>query len=102
MKSLKWLKDSLITSKTKKNIVVTHHAPSIKSVSEEHKNDLISAAFASNLEKFIKDLKPDLWLHGHIHEFSDYYIEKTRVICNPKGYPDEKVNGYQENLTIEI
>jgi Icc-related predicted phosphoesterase len=100
--SLKWLDKSLTESKSEINVVITHHAPSIKSITEKYRNYLISAAFASNLEKFIQRTKPNIWIHGHLHKSSDYYIDQTRVICNPKGYPSETVNGYQDNLIIEI
>jgi len=63
---------------------------------------LISASFASNPEDFISKTKPDLWIHGHIHTASDYFIGKTRVICNAMGYPGENVKGYKENFIIEI
>src|SRR5690606_21410438 len=43
--SLKWLRASLETSSTKKNIVVTHHAPSIKSLPEEFQDDVLSSAY---------------------------------------------------------
>lgn len=101
-KSLMWLKDSLTKSNTKKNVVITHHAPSINSISAKFKEDVLSAAFASNLEDYIMETQPDFWIHGHVHEPYDYNIGKTRVICNPKGYPDEPYNGYNSKLTIEI
>lgn len=100
--SLRWLQKSLGESTTKANVVVTHHAPGIKSIPENLRNELISASFASNLEDFIGKTKPDLWIHGHIHTASDYFIGKTRVICNPVGYPGENVKGYKENFIIEI
>lgn len=52
-KSVAWLKQSLKDSEGLKNIVITHHAPSIKSVPEEYKNISVTAAYASNLEDFI-------------------------------------------------
>lgn len=100
--SMIWLHKSLSESRSETNVVITHHAPSIKSVPEKDRNDLISASFASNLEDFICNTKPDLWIHGHIHEASDYYIGQTRVICNPMGYPYENVKGFRDNLIIEI
>jgi Icc-related predicted phosphoesterase len=102
LESLKSLKESLGRSTTKINVVVTHHAPSIKSVAKEDQNDILSAAFASDLEDFIIKTKPSLWIHGHIHKASDYIIGQTRIICNPRGYPDEPAAGYKENLIIEI
>jgi Icc-related predicted phosphoesterase len=100
--SLRWLEKSLKESKTKKNVVVTHHAPSKKSVPDLFQKHMVSAAFASNLDDFILDTKPQIWVHGHIHQAVDYTIGQTRVICNPMGYPEEKATGYMERLVIEI
>jgi Icc-related predicted phosphoesterase len=69
-------------------VVVTHHAPSIQSVDISYKGDRLNPAFASNLEDFILKFQPKLWIHGHCHNVSDYAIDKTRVICNPRGYYD--------------
>ena len=86
-----------------KMIVVTHHAPSMKSVAERYKDDLLTACFASNLEELVG--KSDLWVHGHTHNSADYTIGKARVISNPRGY---ERNGSIENkefnpgLVIEI
>jgi Icc-related predicted phosphoesterase len=82
--------------------VISHHAPSIRSIPDEYHNDLIYASFASNLENFIRETKPDFWIHGHVHEASDYFINQTRIICNPKGYPGEEVKGYLDNFIVEI
>jgi hypothetical protein len=30
----------------------------------------------------------DLWLHGHLHCPSDYWLEHCRVVANPLGYAD--------------
>ncbi|MEG0927434.1 metallophosphoesterase [Chryseobacterium sp.] len=95
-----WLKESLENSKELKNIVITHHAPSIQSVSEHYKND--PSAYASNLEEIIAEHQPLYWIHGHIHTPCRYSIGNTEVICNPHGYIDEKYNGYEKELFIEV
>ncbi len=100
--SLKWLQTSLETTATEKNIVVTHHAPSPKSVPQEFRDDIISAAYASNLEPFILKHQPHFWIYGHIHQPSQYEIGSTKVICNPVGYINEPYNGFEKNLVIEI
>nr|WP_321451341.1 metallophosphoesterase [uncultured Carboxylicivirga sp.] len=100
--SISWLKKSLIESKTVTNIVVTHHAPSIKSVPDQYKEDPVSSAYASNLEDFIIEQKPQYWFHGHVHTPVRYKINETEVICNPHGYIDEKYNGYEKELIIEV
>jgi len=99
--SLRWLTKSLEEKQGDINIVVTHHAPSIKSVPESYKTDPIAAAYASNLEEFIIKYQPNYWIHGHIHEPKNYTIEKTTVICNPHGYINDEYNGYEKELIIQ-
>ncbi|MDQ0782438.1 metallophosphoesterase [Chryseobacterium sp. W4I1] len=97
-----WLKESLENSKGLKNIVVTHHAPSIQSVPEHYKEDPVTSAYAFNLEDFIAEHQPLYWIHGHIHTPCRYSIGATEIICNPHGYIDEKYNGYEKELIIEV
>jgi Icc-related predicted phosphoesterase len=63
---------------------------------------MIAAAYASDLEDFIIETKPDLWIHGHVHEPFDYVIGKTRIICNPHGYVQDPYNGFNSKLVIEV
>lgn len=101
--SLHWLSQSLSDSQEKVNVVVSHHAPSKRSIPSKYQNDIISAAYASNLEKFIDVYKPNYWLHGHIHNSLDYKIESCRVICNPKGYTGGEQNpDFNPKKLIEI
>jgi Icc-related predicted phosphoesterase len=100
--SMKWLKASLEDSTTKKNIVVTHHAPSLQSVPEGDREDVLSSAYASNLEPFILQHQPDYWIHGHIHMPKRYQIGVTTVLCNPHGYLGDPYKGFDANLVIEI
>lgn len=75
------------------SIVVTHHSPSFKSTAEEFRDyrfQYANTAFYSNLDKFILEHQPNVWAHGHMHNYSDYMIDKTNVICNPFGYPSER------------
>jgi Icc-related predicted phosphoesterase len=98
--SLKWLTNSLEASSTMQNIVITHHAPSIKSIPKQYLNDIISSA--SNLEDFILKYQPEYWIHGHIHQPSRYSIGETTVLCNPHGYINEKDEGFDPNFFIEV
>lgn len=89
-KSKKYIETICKENPDKKVVVITHHVPSIKSVSEYYKEDYLSAAFASNLEELISkydNLK--LWCHGHIHSSADYELYGTRIIANPLGYGGE-------------
>jgi Icc-related predicted phosphoesterase len=85
-------------------VVVTHMAPSKKSVSSKYEHDLVSAAYASNLDELVP--RADLWIHGHMHESFDYRIGKTRVVCNPFGYAsksgDAENSAFNSNFIIDI
>jgi predicted phosphodiesterase len=79
-----WLEEKLDEPFNGKTVVITHMAPSMKSVAARYAQDLVSSAFASNLEDLV--MKADLWVHGHTHDSFDYAIGKCRVVCNPCGY----------------
>ena len=69
-------------------VVVGHHAPSSESVAECYRGDLLmNGNFYTDLSEFILD-RPQikLWVHGHMHNNSNYWIGDTRVVCNPRGY----------------
>ncbi len=85
-------------------VVISHHAPSPRSllVRRDGRADPLDPAYASNLEGLIEANGPALWIHGHIHSARDYRIGITRVICNPRGYPDETYTGFRPDLTVDI
>ena len=83
-------------------IVVTHHAPSIQSIAPEHRNDPLSASYASNLENLILASKIDVWFHGHTHTCANYRIGGTRVISNQRGYPGECPSEFDAGLIITV
>lgn len=74
-------------------VVVTHHLPSMRSIDTKYKDHWLTPLFASNMDEFIMKHEPLLWIHGHTHAPVDYKIGKTRVVCNPRGYPDEGNEG---------
>ena len=86
-----------------KTVVLTHHAPSPRSLLQEFNGQPSNAAFASDLTDLIQRGRPNIWIHGHIHQFHDYVEGDTRVICNPLGYRRERgQNGYRLGFVIDI
>lgn len=68
-------------------VVITHHLPSYKSVTDRWKDCSVIDSFAStDLDHIIHNPKVAMWIHGHTHDSLDYYDSNTRVICNPRGY----------------
>lgn len=101
-RSLGWLKRELEKEDGYQKVVITHHAPSLRSLSEPDKEDLLSAAYASNLDGFIEGSDIRLWIHGHVHRQSDYVIGHTRIVCNPRGYPTEPNPAFVADFTVDV
>jgi len=81
-----------------KTVVITHHAPSPKSIASEYENDKLSPSFASDLEHLMGE-PVTLWIHGHVHHSNNYEVNGTRVVSNPRGYQFK--NDYRaENLNF--
>lgn len=97
-----WLAKELKARKDEKNVVITHHGPSLKSVSAEFQNDLTTAAYVSRLESFIEQYTPSHWLHGHMHNSSDYTLGDCRVLCNPRGYSNFDNPEFKPSAVFEI
>jgi Icc-related predicted phosphoesterase len=86
-----------------RTIVLTHHAPLMQSFDPNFFGHITNAAFASDLSDLIERRQPSLWIHGHIHKFRDYMFDKTRVICNPVGYQQERdYSGFRSNFVIDL
>ncbi len=101
--SLAWLTRALATPFAGKTVVVTHHLPSMRSVADRFRHDLMAACFASNLDYLFG--KMALWIHGHTHDNFDYVVNGTRVICNPRGYVTYKGQenfDFDPRLVVEI
>lgn len=89
--------------KKNKKVIITHHAPSFQSTAFKFQGSLLNSAFASDLEAFVRKNNPNLFIHGHMHNNSDYMIGNTRVVCNPRGYDDGHENpDFDDKLVIEI
>ena len=100
--SRRWLSEKFEENRAGRLVVVTHHAPSPRSLPPVWRDDLLSAAYASALDEFVAGSGAALWIHGHVHSRNEYVIGETRVVCNPRGYPDEVGNGFDPNLVLEI
>ncbi len=100
--SVSWLTQSLKQPFTGQSVVVTHHAPSMRSWHRDAA-DNYRFCYCSNLENLLRDTQPDLWIHGHTHHAQDYTVNGVRILCNPRGYFNhEEVDGFVPAKSIEI
>lgn len=101
-RSRHWLEAAVERGATRGAVIVTHHAPSARSLPVGYVEDWLSPAYASSPDSLIEVSGAALWIHGHTHRSVDYRIGDTRVISNPRGYTDEPVAGFDPRLVIEL
>jgi Icc-related predicted phosphoesterase len=86
LESRRWLEQELSTPHSGRTVVVTHHAPLMRSWYTKRGEDATRFAYCNALDDLMSHRQIDLWVHGHIHETSDYFAHGVRVVCNPRGY----------------
>jgi len=100
-----WLAAELARPHAGPTVVITHHAPSPKSIHPRFANSPMNACFVSDAEHLIDGRRAGLWIHGHTHDSFDYVVNGTRVLCNPRGYAKDGVNEnalFDANLSVEV
>jgi Icc-related predicted phosphoesterase len=78
-----------VDNENKQLIILSHFAPSIKSVTPGYENSALNPYFCNNLDDLIKSSNIHTLVHGHVHSSHDYMINNTKILCNPRGYPRE-------------
>lgn len=68
-------------------VVMTHHCPSAKCISNEYVHDLMNASYVSELDDFIVS-HPQIkcWVCGHVHHRGSFKIGNCLCVMNPLGY----------------
>jgi predicted phosphohydrolase len=100
-RTVAWLRARFAEPFDGPTVVVTHHAPSARSLPADDVDDLLSTAYASNLDDLVASSGASLWLHGHIHEARDYEIGGTRVLSNPRGYVETVGHGRKAEVRAQ-
>ncbi len=100
--SKSWLEQQLSQPFFGKTVVVTHHAPSQWSW-KDSPLALKKLAYCNDLKSLLHEHEIVAWFHGHIHNPADYRISGARILCNPRGYFDNKlVPNFDIDKMIEI
>jgi predicted phosphodiesterase len=101
----RWLESKLAEPFVGPTVVITHHAPSRKSIHPRFAGSLLNACFVSDAERLIDRRRARLWIHGHTHDSFDYRVNGMRVVCNPRGYAKDGVNEnplFDANFMVEL
>lgn len=101
-KSRRWLQHMVAMGATENAVVVTHHAPSMRSVRPGLQDEPSSAAYASHLDDFVAETRARLWIHGHTHYCVDYTIGDTRVCSNQRAYMPSPLPEFNPELVVDV
>ena len=97
-----WLGGMLAKRHEGPTVVITHHAPTLRSLEESpYAGSILDAAFANQWEVLMGSDRVALWVHGHTHTSVDYVVAGTRIVSNQRGYPKEE-SGFRPALVIEL
>ena len=105
-----WLKErvNLHKGRGKKVVVMTHHLPREEIVDDKFMHSDVNAAYCV-LDHSCDNIQPDIWVHGHSHNYSDHTINGVRYLRNPIGYrehygyvPSECPPTHWYNTVIEV
>lgn len=83
-------------------VVVTHHAPTPRSIRPWFHGNALNPAFASRLDGLIATYQPPLWIHGHMHDSVDEQLGGTRVVANPGGYAPSENPRFDPALCVDV
>jgi len=100
-----WLGEEMAKPHGGPTVVITHHAPSPRSIHPRFADSRLNACFVSDAEHLLGAARASLWIHGHTHDSFDYRLDGTRVVCNPRGYAKDGVNenpSFDPGLTVDV
>lgn len=104
-KSLAWLDATLSTfqARNQRCVLVTHHGVTRLSIHETYRGDPLNGAFVSDCAELLERTRPELVIHGHVHNSFDYRVgtgeDASRVVVNPRGYTNNDET--QENPVFD-
>jgi len=100
--SRRWLASRLARGHRGPTVIVTHHAPLIRTRPQAPHLRALAGAFASDVTDLMGAERVELWIFGHTHRVADLEIRGTRIFSNPCGYPHQPVPGFDPRRVIEL
>ena len=96
-------RDSLVqwlAKPAEKRVVVSHFVPHPEGSDPKYKGSSLNPYFLCDMTKYMENV--NLWMYGHTHSSKDMMEGNCRLVCNPRGYGLENVNGFIKDLVVEI
>lgn len=100
--SIQWLESAIVSSRSRKNVVITHHLPTPKVIQKRFEHNKLNPAFASDCSQLFH-LNISTWIFGHNHSCQQLEIGGIDFLSNQRGYHDyEKVTNFTAHKIIDI
>ena len=101
---ISFLQKSITENAGSKNIVVTHHVPTLYHYPDKYRNSPINEAFVTELYDEIADSRAAYWIYGHHHTNTiAFTIGNTVMLTNQLGYIHHREHKtFKTNAYIEI
>jgi predicted phosphohydrolase len=77
----------------KKCIIITHHAPSYRCISEKYQGNVLNCCFANHLDHLFTDENVIGWIYGHTHHNYKFYNNKFFLYSNCYRGDNYEING---------
>jgi predicted phosphodiesterase len=84
------------------DVVLTHHLPSYRCVDPQYVGSELNRFFVCDMDEVIAKHQPPLWVFGHTHTPGEWNIGDTRLVTNPRGYPNEQNLKYNPKLVFDV
>ena len=94
-----WLARKLAEPFAGNTVVITHFAPHQGSIAAAFAEHPANPGFIVPMDELMG--KAALWIHGHTHTAFDYTVNGTRIVCNPRGYPEE-TTGFDPRAVVSL
>lgn len=86
-KTVDFFKNELNSNRGGKNVVMSHHCPSILGLHPHYrKTSDLNDSYYADVEYLFEDYDISAWVHGHTHHSQVYDINGVPVYSNARGY----------------
>lgn len=102
--ALTFIKNEVTRNKESKNIVLSHHVPTLLNYPAKYRRSLLNEGFAVELHDYILQANISFWIYGHHHcNIPGFKIGNTDMLTNQLGYVRKHEHGsFKKNAVFEI
>jgi predicted phosphohydrolase len=101
--SISYLQSALKKTTGQKNIVITHHVPTLFNYPSKYGSSFLNEAFAVELYDLIYDSNTLYWIYGHHHHNTPpFKIGNTTLLTNQLGYVQHEQLGFNPEAYVNV